>query len=274
MNILQSRLIGCCLAVACLVPAAYADTFTITDYSEDPNAYFGGTATDPTTGTSYPLYSRDTIGGDSKFDVDTLTVSRDNGGFTAVLAGQFFTELEEPQFMGDLFLSNNGWNPYSTGAGDTHYLADTATSGETWEYVLRIVDGEITAGGGVNSGQIALYQVSSTGQIVTSENLTQQGIYRAGQEIQYAPGAGEQALGLGTWALDPTSGTFTFNLDNIDLAMYGLDGEIGLHWTMSCGNDVVEGVVSAPPQVPEPATMLLFGTGLAGLAAYRRRRRQ
>ena len=34
------------------------------------------------------------------------------------------------------------------------------------------------------------------------------------------------------------------------------------------------GQVNAVQPVPEPATMLLFGTGLAGLAAFRIRRRQ
>ncbi|MFZ5759553.1 MAG: PEP-CTERM sorting domain-containing protein [Thermodesulfobacteriota bacterium] len=42
------------------------------------------------------------------------------------------------------------------------------------------------------------------------------------------------------------------------------------HWTMSCGNDFINGGADVP--VPEPATMMLFGTGLAGLAAIYRRK--
>ena len=45
--------------------------------------------------------------------------------------------------------------------------------------------------------------------------------------------------------------------------------EWGLHWTMECANDVIEGSFNP---VPEPATALLFGAGLAGLAAFGRRR--
>ncbi len=47
----------------------------------------------------------------------------------------------------------------------------------------------------------------------------------------------------------------------------------GLHWTMSCGNDVGEGRIPLPP-VPEPATLGLVGLGGLLAAAARRRARR
>ncbi len=89
------------------------------------------------------------------------------------------------------------------------------------------------------------------------------------------------ALLTNTWNSETVGGnlsyyrTVSLDLTKILGADWAIDGfTLGAHWTMSCGNDAIDGSVTIPgAPVPEPTTMLLFGAGLAGLAGVTRRRR-
>lgn len=66
----------------------------------------------------------------------------------------------------------------------------------------------------------------------------------------------------------------TFNLASLGVS-YDIT-QLDAHWTMSCGNDVIEGSGEIPPvSVPEPSSWMLMSTGLlalfGGLIARRRR---
>ncbi|MCK9296134.1 MAG: PEP-CTERM sorting domain-containing protein [Desulfobulbaceae bacterium] len=57
----------------------------------------------------------------------------------------------------------------------------------------------------------------------------------------------------------------------VDLSFLDPAQQFVAHFTMGCGNDNLMGSGTTAP-VPEPATMLLFGTGISGLAAWQRRK--
>lgn len=88
----------------------------------------------------------------------------------------------------------------------------------------------------------------------------------------------EDSVDVALYKMDPATSersTLLASLDNVALGLGNTYGAMGVHTqngdTVLLGTYSVEGDSSSP--VPEPTTMILFGTGMASLAAVGRRRK-
>lgn len=165
---------------------------------------------------------------------------------------------------GDLFLSSS-WDPH----GAAPYSDDDNSNGTVWTYGFAL-DNRWSASG----GQGVLYKLTSgdnDADALLSEDFLKAATFRDGQEI---------AVDLESRGVVDTGITGTWSVANYQYLLFSFDiagtellngPEIAAHWGMTCGNDVIEG--SIPVSVPEPATMILFGTGLVSLAGAMRRKK-
>ena len=204
------------------------------------------------------------------YDISGMDFSILNGTLTVIIYSNkdnYFGKwlLNKSAYApGDLFLSTTGWNPLETSTdtftnGKRNYNSDGAGVGTSWDFVVAL-ENVLTA----NKGTSNLYSTAAANGNISYGTL------RNAQEAYFSPSTNATSVGTGVWEIvSPTNANpyllITTSLTN---EMQNVR-EWGLHWTMECANDVIEGSFSP---VPEPATALLFGAGLAGLAAFGRRR--
>jgi hypothetical protein len=233
-----------------LAASAMATPVTIYDNTIGGNAYCQGCG-GYSGAASRGWTTQDVIqGGAGQFEIDRMVVDVVGTSLDVKIYSRYLNNIGlASTTLGDLLISTDGLNG-------------------SWAMAL-VLPNHLPAMN--SSGSAQLRQLTGAPILSTAPNGY---IYRAGEA--YRAGTGTQ-VGTGSWAV--VNGSASTDLDDYLLFQVDYAGfagkDLGLRFTYSCGNDIIQGQVAVPEAVPEPGTMALMGLGLAGLgfAARRRSRR-
>lgn len=200
----------------------------------------------------------DVIGNTGDFEISSAEVTLSGTILTIEIYTTFAGKADQKLF------------PYNTGGlgigyGDLFLTTDYDTSPDEatiWEYVFSLDNRWSDDGSGY------LYALDGTDDILESGDFLSGAIFRDGQEVAINSD-GQTVTKLLAGSFSSGSGVITFTFDISGTTLVDADS-IGIHWGMTCANDVIEGAAA----IPEPATLMLLGTGLLGIGLITKRKIQ